>query len=489
MKTLFFVALILFSPNGRTNAFSQSPVDQEGTSVINVADAPFKAYRDGTHPRETAKAINDAIDSASLSGKTVYLPQGIYAIGYFGDGISFGGVRLRPGTVLLGDSGKSIIRRVKVNGQVDGLAVSINHEALSSDVNKNNFTVRNLVVEGASGGRRSGLQPGTGSDGGVSLSSPKGENNALNKVLIENVIVRNTNKEAILVWFANEVEIRNCTVTNCNFDAYNPAGIDMLLMENNRSDSVEYAVEYYGGGLRFHRNESRNISSATIRNNTFRNVFKAGIRIFGGDEVLIQNNSINGVEDQSQLEGGSDGIYIRPGHSVLRNLTITGNTISFSNYFGISVTSNPGDFDGSSSITITKNQITNSGVNAIQVFPKNPVALWKLQIDNNVITDWNRLSAGNSLPQAALSLSKVDGFVIEKNRIRNDNKAAGNRNPVFVSNTNGGIIKDNDFTAESGNVKVSASSKLNPGLKVSNNKGSTGYYDYEISKVVPEQEK
>jgi nitrous oxidase accessory protein NosD len=489
MKTSIFVAIFFFLPISRSNAFSQSPVLQGGASVINVTDAPFNAYRDGTHPRETAKAINDAIDSAALSGKTVYLPQGIYAVAYFGTEITYGGIRLRPGTVLLGDSGKSIIRRVKVNGQTDGLAVSINLEALSTDVKKNNFTVRNLVVEGATGGRRSGLQPGTGSDGGVSLSSPKGENNALNKVIIENVIVRNTNKEAILVWFANEVEIRNCTVTNCNFDAYNPAGIDLLLMENNTSDSVEYAVEYYGGGLRFHRNESRTISSATIRNNTFRNVFKAGIRIFGGDEVLIQNNIISGVQDQSQLEGESDGILVRPGHSVLRKLTIAGNTISFSNYFGISVTSNPGDFDGSTSITITKNQIANSGVNAIQVIPKNPVALWKLQIDNNVITDWNRLSAGNSLPQAALSLSKVDSFIVEKNRIRNDNKAAGNRNPVFVTNTNGGTIKDNDFTEDSGNVKVSASSKLNPGLKVSNNKGSTGYYDYEISKIVPEKEK
>lgn len=454
------------------------------SDYLNVTASPFYAFNDGSHPRETMNAINRAIDSASRSGEVVYLPAGIYAVGFYGDRITFGGIRLQPGVTLQGDSGKSIIKRVSINGQTEGLAVSINHESLSPSVSENNFIVRNLVVEGASDGRRSGLSPGTGSDGGVSLAGFDGKRNILNKILIENVIVRGTNKEAILVWFANEVKIRNCAVFNCNYDAYNPAGVVSLHMENNTADSVEYGIEYYGSRKTSDDASLYQSSSAIIRNNRIKNIYKAGIRIFGGDDVIIQNNYIGGNKEITIPTGQSDGIYIQPAHRALGNISILDNVISYSNYFGVSITSGKEKYSDSCQIIIKNNQITSSGVNAIQIFPKHSDGLLRLTIEENIIADWNRLSSSSSIEQAAIFIQNVNNFVIQKNKIKNSIVTTGNYHPVFAINTKGGLIVENDFTSVLGNAKVYASSKFNSFLRVFNNKGTKGYFDYNLNTIV-----
>jgi hypothetical protein len=454
--------------------------------TVNVLQPPFSAYNDASHPVETAARINAAIDSATLQGKRVYLPAGVYLVSFRNDAVSFDGIRLRPGSFIFGDRGKTIIKRIVTEGRKDGVAISVNAAALSHDTLKNNFTVRDLVVEGATGGRRSGMSPGTGSDGGILLTTGGRKDVMLNTVFIDNIIVRNTNKEAIMVWFARNVSITNCSVSNCNFDAYNPAAVQNLVLQNNLADNVEFAVEYYGKGTGIAGTRSYSPSTAIIADNKFTNVYKAGIRVFGGDDTQIKNNTVIGAKDLTSPRGESDGILAHPAHSPMAKLTIVGNTISYSNYFGLDVYSKVADFAGSVEILVQDNTITNSAMAGIYVAPDNSGRISKLQISKNLVSDWNRLFNGNSVVQCGISINKVDGIVISENKVWNTNSKVLVRNPLFLADTRNALVKDNDFSG-TGKLYIVAKAESNLSLKATGNKGIEGIYDYVTRAITPDQ--
>jgi parallel beta-helix repeat protein len=492
-KTLFSATLfMLFVSFGYADSsvFHSGPQMSDtlaSAGTINVLQPPFSAYNDASHPIETAARINAAIDSAAVQGKKVYLPGGIYLLSYRGDQVSFGGIRLRPGSYIFGDSGKTIIRRIVTEGKKDGVAISTNGAGLSDDTLKNNFTVRDLIVEGATDGRRSGIVPGIGSDGGIILTTGGRKDVMLNRIFIDNVVVRNTNKEAIQVWWARDVSITNCSVTNCNFDAYNPAGVQNLVMQNNFADSVEFALEYYGKGTGIAGTGSYAPSTANIADNKFTNVYKAGIRVFGGDDTQIKNNTVIGAKGSASPQGESDGILAHPAHSPMAKLTIVGNTISYSNYFGLDVFSKVTDFAGSAEILVQHNTITNSAMSGIYVAPDNSGRISKLEISQNVVSDWNRLLTGNSVAQCGISVSKVDGAVIAKNKVSNGNSNVVVRNPLFLADTRNALVEDNDFNG-TGKLYVVARSTSNVGLKSTGNKGIEGIYDYVTRVVTSDQQ-
>jgi len=423
----------------------------------------FGAVGDGV--TDDAAAIQSAIDYAyaSLTHYDIFIPAGNYLL--FGTT----SIKLKPGISIYGVSGLSILTRNNTTGS----AIQFDNDHSYPNHTDNNVTVRNLVIYGASDGMRSGLTPGTGSDGGVIICGNCGGtyNNVLGRVEINNVWVYNTNKEAIQIWDADEAIITNCYVENCNFDAYNPARNRHTILTNNYADSVQYGIEFTGvSSLVGHDLRT----SANISSNKLTNVYRAGMRILGGSNVIVNANVLLGRGGANNYDGGN-GILIDSDIDTLQNITISNNTISDFTWYGIDIEH---DNDGYliSNVDILNNNITDNYLSAIRADAYTPVNLKHLRIKGNALLNWNKGFVGSSLDAAGLYVNNVDSTLVEGNTIRSY-RGGTVTYPAFFQSTDGCTVTGNDFTSAKNSYIPTTTSTLNTNFLVYNNIGSQGVYN------------
>jgi len=387
--------------------------------------------------------LQRALDSGYTQRKAVYIPTGHYFIAYNG---SLGcNLRMKPGTTLYGDGDASILERDPAN--VAGYTVTNNSlTEFTVDTFARNYTVRNLQIRGATG-LNSNFAPGSGYDGGVFFSA---QPTLINKVVVESITVTNVNKEGIAVWYTIQANISKNHVSNCNFDAYNPAGINNIIFVNNFADRVVFGTEAdlrdnTGTGLK---------TQGIYDNNVFTNVISYGIRIYSGDDILISNNLFKD-RGTNTYSGFQDlGIFISPeppspgGISTkIGTLKIVGNIIN--GFYNNSIAnSNPTTTHlPVDHLDIKANTIINSGGPAIQLSSANSTAyLWPdVTITGNKIVNWNK-QANGSTAFSAISFTLVTRATVKGNRIYSDLGGTGRKDPMFVDSCVDITFSNNDLT-------------------------------------------
>jgi hypothetical protein len=392
------------------------------------AKTQFGAKGDGT--TNDGPAIQLAIDSVyARGGGTVYLPAGryLYSSRYEGGDYRWA-ISLKPGVTLRGEPGSTTITKDTVFGYMIDAVIPDSSDSMTTF-----FSIRDLILDCPSDGRRSGITPGTQWDGGIFLG-PNADllhpNDHMAKVVIDNVTVKGSNKEAIAVWGADYVSITNCRVQNCNFDAYNTLNVRNLFLANNWADSV-----YRGAELAIGRTyDLDTLSSAIVTGNIFTNVDEAGMFINGGTNFSIIGNTLTGM-DTAIYTALHSGILVRPyiTFGSIRTLTIAQNTISRFGEHGVNINNEVAGVDTFiCGVTITNNVIHDIAVCGIFMNTANGKISPHTKISGNSISNWNASNPGNAYVFSAISLINIDSASITDNTIWNDLTASNRNDPLYL---------------------------------------------------------
>lgn len=300
-----------------------------------VSVIEFGAKGDGV-TNDTA-AIQAAINAASAASLRTYLPTGVYLIS--------ANLTLPTNAVLFGDGPGSELQQI-------GTTV------FSAIVNANptlgnaNLTIRDLRINGNRSVRLAGLPAEAGDDGsnGIRFSAPDAApaNGVLvQDVTIENtghvglmifnatdvritrVIVRNTRRDGIDVWFnSSRVVISDCIVYDCGDDCISICG-------ENPGHTNGTKVTYVSiiGGTYSHRADS---------------VFGRGIYLSGADDVtvsgaVISNTFSHGIQvDKSYVTNYAPKRITITGCTIMQagNATTSGSGISVTSCDGLLINGN-----------------------------------------------------------------------------------------------------------------------------------------------------
>lgn len=389
-------------------------------------------------------ALQAALDTAYARGVACYIPAGTYLLSER-TGPDSADLNLSPGAYVFGDGDKTILQRGYGAKDTVAYCMSFYSTRLKADSSLNNYTIRDLQIRGATGGKHRGIESdGTGGDGGIFLGS--GARKPINKVIIENVTVRDTKKEAITVWDADQVRVTGCHVYNVNFDAYNLAYVRNLICTGNFADSVEYALEFVG--RRAYSTTLDSVATAVIANNEFVNVYEYGINIAGGMDVLVKGNILRApAKWDTSWTDQAIGVFIQPtpDYGLMGTLVIDGNIIEGFYTAGIGTSNYGADDVPIDRIIIRNNTIYRTGACAISISAPDSTKIGRIDIVNNAIYDWNqRTDLATSYNYAGIYLNWTDTVLIMGNRVANE---TGNsrREPVFFQNTTGTQIVYNDF--------------------------------------------
>jgi hypothetical protein len=144
--------------------------------------------------------------------------------------------------------------------------------------------------------------------GGVYLHKVK-------KALVENVTVRDWHGDGISWQITEEVTVRNCEVSGCNFGLHPGTGSPFSLIEGNNSHDNDFDGLFV----------CWRVQDAVVRNNKFHHNGQYGICTGHKDtDILYENNHI--------YENGSDGVNLReendrnaPHRSIFRNNIVENN--------------------------------------------------------------------------------------------------------------------------------------------------------------------
>lgn len=457
-----------------------------GHSQTTINVRLFGAKGDGV--TDDRAAIQRACDSGYARKVPVYIPAGVYLVSMNPEGAM--DINLKPGAHIYGDGSETIIQRMK--GSSIAYAIGYYLKSLDADSSKNNFTIRDLQIVGGTGGRRTGRPPdGTGGDGGIVIGS--GARTRSYKVVIENVIVRDVSKEAIAVWDADHVTIRNCKVFNCNHDAFNPAYVRNLVFEGNYADSVAFGVEYSGNPV-FRTRDT--LTTAVFRNNEFDNIFEYGIRIYAGDNVTIDGNILHQAENRdTSSTHQATGIFFTPDNpgngwpkqigtvEVSRNLIDGFYTTGIGNTNLVYRSTDP----KTRRIVIRENVISHSGGSGVHFGAYDATKCGPIEIVENTITTWNRVTLSNSYIFSGIRLSNIDSILIANNKIWNDRIGSMRNDPVYLERSIGTAILNNDCSGKAAPVFVNIKSVKPAELLVQGNTGLSGIRDFENSTIIPEK--
>lgn len=409
-------------PGLGNNSDNDNNSHEESSRPLNARN--FGAIGDGK--KDDRLALQSAVDAAHITGKSLYIPAGTYLLSTSSHPNIIANLFIKPGLVMYGDGEKTILKRMKtdVTGYIITYDKAVHNSAKLSD---RNYTLKDFKIQGVSGRGHEKLDGNPSEDdGGIFLATAA---NPSNKMIIENIVGIDFNKEVIAVWDAREVIIKNCAVYNCNHDAYNPQKIDNLILNGNISDGANFACEYDG---RLSSGTTAKISKALIAGNSFINTHEYGLCIEAGGLVKVSNNLISGLLNGSTGQG--IGIFIKPYQGDIKHLDILNNRINGFKNAGISTAHGEENFHFVSNLIIKGNSVSNSGENAIWLNPYDNSKIIKAEISNNTLYDWNQINHGNSFQFGAIGLQNLSSASIHSNRIYHTSTAGLRTDPLWLNN-------------------------------------------------------
>lgn len=276
----------------------------DNTAVINVTDF-------GAVPNDT---LDDtaAIQNALHQGGSIYFPAGVYLISASLN-VSSGSILSGPGTLKLSET------------------VATNIPILSISNQKSRISIRGLTLNGNGGGLNSG-----GNVGAVTVTQP-----SCSEITLSDLTIINARDHGIELENATQVTVKSCRITGFTGRGINIVFCWDCTVQDNYLDGAS-GTQRAEHGIQIWGNWKGAIAAGnfTITGNTVKNVNGGGIWGAWFESGAITGNQVEGCGDVGiDLEG-------------CRQVSVTENTVK--NCVNGCITT----FHGSNSITINKNQIT-----------------------------------------------------------------------------------------------------------------------------------